>query len=104
MNCVNFAVGLTPCTIASCSVVDRSISDLARLEHAREVFEVVKATTGVLTLGDFMARFDDAEEKNYSIFRRVDALALESENLRAQICKVCAITWQLLICSVMMTD
>ncbi len=65
-----------------------SVSELARLETAKEVFAAVTAMTGVDSLEQFMQRFQDAEEKNYSIFRRVDELATESEAIRAQICAV----------------
>jgi hypothetical protein len=64
------------------------VNDLARLEHAKEVFTVIRQLTGVETVTEFLARFQQAEEKNYSLFKRVDELALESETLRSQICAV----------------
>jgi hypothetical protein len=65
-----------------------SVNDLARLEHAKEVFNVIRQLTGVESVTEFLARFQQAEEKNYSLFKRVDELALESELLRSQICSV----------------
>lgn len=61
------------------------INKFAKVEDAKEVFAQVRQLTGAATIEDFVERWQDAQDKNFSLYGRVAALTTEAEELRTEI-------------------
>lgn len=57
----------------------------ARVENEKEVMQQVLRLTRMGSLEEFLSRWDEAEQKNYTLYTRVDALLEEAEALRGEI-------------------